>query len=71
MAEDELGVMCEVIDLATLLPWDAETVLESVRKTGRCIISHEAPITGGFGGEIAATVQVCHPLFVSIGPSIS
>lgn len=57
MAEDELGVMCEVIDLATLLPWDAETVLESVRKTGRCIISHEAPITGGFGGEIAATVQ--------------
>jgi 2-oxoisovalerate dehydrogenase E1 component beta subunit len=51
------GVSCEVIDLCTLLPWDRETVIASVRKTGRLLISHEAPLTGGFAGEIAATIQ--------------
>lgn len=50
------GVSAEVIDLATLKPVDAETVLASVTKTGRCVIVHEAPLTGGFGGEIAARV---------------
>ena len=49
---------CEVIDLVSILPWDRETVLNSVQKTGRCIISHEAPYTGGFGAEIAASIQV-------------
>ena len=49
---------CEVIDLVSILPWDRETVLNSVRKTGRCIVSHEAPYTGGFGAEIAASIQV-------------
>ena len=46
----------EVIDLLTLNPFDAETVLASVRKTGRAVIVHEAPMTGGFGAEIAATI---------------
>jgi pyruvate dehydrogenase E1 component subunit beta len=46
----------EVIDLLTLNPFDVETVLASVRKTGRAVIVHEAPLTGGFGGEIAATI---------------
>jgi 2-oxoisovalerate dehydrogenase E1 component beta subunit len=51
------GISCEVIDLCTLLPWDRETVIASVSKTGRLLISHEAPLTGGFAGEIAATIQ--------------
>jgi 2-oxoisovalerate dehydrogenase E1 component subunit beta len=48
------GVAAEVIDVATLVPLDAETILASVAKTGRCVICHEAPLTGGFGAEIAA-----------------
>jgi len=50
------GVEIEVIDLRTLVPWDREAVLASVRKTSRLIILHEASRTGGFGGEIAAEV---------------
>src|SRR5258708_4334807 len=56
-AADELaaeGIDAEVIDLATLKPYDEETVLASVSKTGRCIIVHEAARTGGFGAELAA-----------------
>ena len=48
------GVNAEVIDLATLKPLDADTLLASVTKTGRCVIIHEAPLTGGFGAEVAA-----------------
>ncbi len=58
-AADELaadGVGAEVIDLATLKPYDEEAVLASVAKTGRCVIVHEAARTGGFGAEIAACV---------------
>ena len=54
---EEQGIACEVIDLRSLLPWDVDTVAESVFKTGRMIVSHEAPLTGGFAGEIAATIQ--------------
>ncbi|XP_067841025.1 2-oxoisovalerate dehydrogenase subunit beta, mitochondrial isoform X2 [Heptranchias perlo] len=57
MAQEKLGVSCEVIDLKTILPWDVETVCKSVVKTGRLLISHEAPLTGGFSAEISSTVQ--------------
>ena len=48
------GISAEVIDVATLKPLDMDTILESVRKTGRCVIVHEAPRTAGFGAEVAA-----------------
>ena len=47
----------EVIDLRTLLPFDIDTILTSVRKTGRVVVVHEAPRTCGFGAELAATIQ--------------
>lgn len=50
------GREVEVVDLRTLLPWDVDTVLESVSRTGRALVLHEAPVTGGFGAEVAATV---------------
>jgi pyruvate dehydrogenase E1 component beta subunit len=58
-AADELAtenLEAEVIDLATLKPYDEETILASVSKTGRCIIVHEAARTGGFGAEIVALI---------------
>ena len=58
-AADDLaghGIAAEVIDLRTLWPWDRETVLGSVAKTGRLLVAHEAVGVGGFGAEIAATV---------------
>jgi 2-oxoisovalerate dehydrogenase E1 component beta subunit len=58
-AADELaaqGVDAEVIDLATLKPYDEDTLLASVTKTGRCVIVHEAARTGGFGAEMAALI---------------
>jgi 2-oxoisovalerate dehydrogenase E1 component beta subunit len=54
---DELGIDAEVIDLRTLIPLDIETIEESVRKTGRCVVIHEATRTNGFGAELAALVQ--------------
>ena len=48
------GISAEVIDVATLKPFDFDTVHESVRKTGRCVIVHEAARTAGFGAEVAA-----------------
>jgi 2-oxoisovalerate dehydrogenase E1 component beta subunit len=57
MAKEKLGVSCELIDLRTVVPWDAHTVSESVTKTGRCVVSHEAPKTSGFAAEVAAEIQ--------------
>jgi 2-oxoisovalerate dehydrogenase E1 component beta subunit len=51
------GYDIEVIDLRTLLPFDIDAILSSVKKTGRVVIAHEAPRTGGFGAELAATIQ--------------
>ncbi len=56
-AADEAGLDAEIIDLRTLLPLDLETITESVRKTGRCLVLHEATLTCGFGAELAALVQ--------------
>jgi 2-oxoisovalerate dehydrogenase E1 component beta subunit len=50
------GISAEVIDVATLKPLDVDTILESLTKTGRCVIVHEAARTGGFGAEIAANI---------------
>lgn len=53
----EAGVDAEVIDLRTLSPLDIDTIVASVKKTGRCVILHEATRTGGFGAELSAQVQ--------------
>ena len=52
LSED--GAECEVIDLRTLVPLDKECFLESVRKTSKALVVHEAHLTSGFGGEVAA-----------------
>ncbi|KAG7671708.1 hypothetical protein Ndes2526B_g07403 [Nannochloris sp. 'desiccata'] len=54
--EENDGIRCEVIDLRTLLPWDVDTVINSVNKTGRLVVTHEAPITSGFGAEVVSTI---------------
>jgi 2-oxoisovalerate dehydrogenase E1 component beta subunit len=59
---EDSGVSCEVLDLATLSPIDHDTILESVQKTGRLVIVHEAARNCGIGAEIAATVAE-HGLF--------
>jgi pyruvate dehydrogenase E1 component beta subunit len=51
------GVEAEIVDLRSLAPLDLDTVLASVARTGRCVVAHEAVLTGGFGGEIAARVS--------------
>ena len=51
---EEQGVSAEVIDVASISRLDMETILQSVERTGRCVIVHEAALTGGFGAEIAA-----------------
>jgi pyruvate dehydrogenase E1 component beta subunit len=61
------GIMAEVIDVATLKPLDMNTILESVTRTGRCVIIHEAARTGGFGAEIAANLAE-HGLYSLLAP---
>lgn len=57
LAKNMHGISCELIDLQTILPWDVDTVVQSVQKTGKLIVSHEAPLTCGFGAEVVATLQ--------------
>ncbi|KAF9890544.1 hypothetical protein FE257_005675 [Aspergillus nanangensis] len=56
-AEKDFGANIELIDLRTIYPWDRETVLDSVKKTGRAIVVHESMINYGVGAEVAATIQ--------------
>jgi 2-oxoisovalerate dehydrogenase E1 component beta subunit len=56
-AAEEAGVDAEILDLRTLLPLDLDAIEQSVRKTGRCIVIHEATKTSGFGAELSALVQ--------------
>ncbi|MEO3825813.1 alpha-ketoacid dehydrogenase subunit beta [Actinomadura sp. B10D3] len=51
------GISCTVLDLRTLVPLDEDTIHEHVARTGRAVVVHEAPLTGGFGAEVAATVS--------------
>lgn len=55
-AAKQAGLDLEVVDLLTLVPWDVQTVLTSVRRTGRLVVVEEAPVSGGWGSEIVATV---------------
>ena len=56
-AAQEAGIDAEIIDLRSLWPLDLATIVESVKKTGRCVVVHEATRTSGFGAELAALVQ--------------
>ncbi len=58
------GIETEIIDVATVKPLDMDTILYSVEKTGRCVIIHEAPLTGGVGAEIAASIAEQGLLFL-------
>ncbi|KAK5162852.1 uncharacterized protein LTR77_011109 [Saxophila tyrrhenica] len=56
-AENDFGCSIELIDMRTIFPWDRPAVLDSVRKTGRCIVVHESMVNAGVGAEVASTVQ--------------
>ncbi|WP_425231289.1 alpha-ketoacid dehydrogenase subunit beta [Sphingorhabdus sp.] len=57
MVVAEMGIDADILDLRTLLPLDVEAIEQSVKKTGRCLVVHEATRTSGFGAELAALVQ--------------
>lgn len=65
-AEEDLGVSIELIDLRTLYPWDKETVFQSVEKTGKCLVVHEAMVNAGIGAELAAAIQENPSTFVRL-----
>ena len=56
-AEKDFGISVELLDLQTLYPWDRQTVLRSVQKTGRAIVVHESMVNAGVGAEVAASIQ--------------
>ncbi|KAL9094944.1 MAG: hypothetical protein Q9165_002894 [Trypethelium subeluteriae] len=55
--KDMKGVRCELIDLRTVYPWDRETVMASVKKTGKAVVVHESMVNAGVGAEVAASIQ--------------
>jgi len=55
-AVEQSGLDIDLIDLRTIRPWDKEMIIESVKKTNRCLIVHEDNISAGFGAEIAAVL---------------
>ena len=55
--KDFKGISVELIDLRTIYPWDRQTVIDSVKKTGRAIVVHESMVNFGVGAEVAATIQ--------------
>jgi 2-oxoisovalerate dehydrogenase E1 component len=57
MACDKLDISVDLLDLRTISPWDKDAVIESVKKTKRCLVVHEDNLTAGFGAEIAATLM--------------
>jgi 2-oxoisovalerate dehydrogenase E1 component beta subunit len=56
-AAKALGIDAEIIDVRSMVPLDTDTICTSVRKTGRCLIAHEATRFSGFGAELSATIQ--------------
>jgi len=68
-AKEKHGISCELIDLRTIYPWDIETVEASVKKTGRLVVSHEAPKTGGFGAEVVS--EITERCFLSLEAPIA
>jgi 2-oxoisovalerate dehydrogenase E1 component beta subunit len=56
-AARSLGLDAEIIDVRTMVPLDVDTICSSVKKTGRCLIAHEATRFSGFGAELSATIQ--------------
>jgi 2-oxoisovalerate dehydrogenase E1 component beta subunit len=52
-----LGISCDLIELRTLLPWDEDAIADSVTRTGRLLVSHEAPRNAGYAAEICAAIQ--------------
>ena len=65
-AAEKLGIKCEVIDLRSLLPWDQEIVLKSATKTGRVIVSHEAPVRSCTCTVLYCTVLYCTVLYCTV-----
>ena len=56
-AVETAGIDAEIIDLRTLVPLDFDTIMQSVQKTGRCVVVNEATKTSGFAGELIAQIQ--------------
>jgi pyruvate dehydrogenase E1 component beta subunit len=62
------GVDVEVVDLRSLVPLDKETLIASVKKTGKCLVVYEAPQTGGFGGEVVSVIADSDAFFYLDAP---